>query len=961
MAKPLRIALIVVLGIVLLLVVLGLVANSQWARAQVEEQLSEQFDGRAVDIADHSLGWGFPLRVQAEGVRIANAPWAATENLLELDRLDVRVRVLPLLRGAVDLVSLELERPVVNLERQADGTANWDALIDEDDDTESDFRLGSLDISDGHLSYRDALLDADLTLDFHTTSSRDGEHALHADGQGRMLGEDFALTLRGAPPADALEDDAPYEIRLASSLGGATASFDGHALDLINFGELHGLFSLEMPAMPELFERLGQPGLTMPALQLGGRIAHSGERWALEDLALQAENTEITGRLSLEQRDLSLFEIELRGPELNLDDWNLAGWLDERVDLLEEVVEEVAEEPVALDRRYAEIVEPLQDYRGRFTLELDRLVFAGHPFQDVALVGELDDESLRVDRLAMMDGEGGFNVSGALGLDAREPAFGIAMQFDRLELGNLLAFADLEELGVLDGQLSTRLVDSDLLLEDTRLAYQDQALALQLEMRAEPRSLDDGRQGIQLSGEGSRNDQSFEYAFALGPLLDLDGDDPYPLSGALASGETRLAIDGTLVQPLDLREVDLQVVVEGPNPAQLNALLGLELPITIGYRLQTRLRIADQTIELSGFDLRAGESDLQGDLRYELAARPRLTIDARSSRLDLDDLFLAVEDNTELDEQVEEITQRERVFSDELLELDLLREMDARITYRADRLISSQIPLDDLHLDAELEQGVLRLQPLEAGLGEGTLVSNLLLDASETRLQGRLELNMTGVGLAPLLRNVEQDDAADLASGVMGGSSELSFSGQSIRELMASLDGMLELIISGGHLDSLIVEVLGLHVGEAVVTALTDSEDVGLRCAYARLEADSGLVGLEQFLISTEETNFTAEGMVDLNTEQLEVSLESHADSISIFSVDSPIELHGQLSDINVRVLTGGVIARGAASVVGALIAPPLAVLPWIEGLGQDRSPGCREVIDSLDASMEPKTQPAGA
>jgi AsmA family protein len=195
----------------------------------------------------------------------------------------------------------------------------------------------------------------------------------------------------------------------------------------------------------------------------------------------------------------------------------------------------------------------------------------------------------------------------------------------------------------------------------------------------------------------------------------------------------------------------------------------------------------------------------------------------------------------------------------------------------------------------------------------------------------------------------------------MGGSSELSFSGQSIRELMASLDGMLELIISGGHLDSLIVEVLGLHVGEAVVTALTDSEDVGLRCAYARLEADSGLVGLEQFLISTEETNFTAEGMVDLNTEQLEVSLESHADSISIFSVDSPIELHGQLSDINVRVLTGGVIARGAASVVGALIAPPLAVLPWIEGLGQDRSPGCREVIDSLDASMEPKTQPAGA
>lgn len=951
MAKPLRIALIVVLGLALLLVLLALAANTQWARGQVESQLSEQFDGRDVSIGDHGIRFGFPLRIRAENVRIANAPWAEQENMLELDRLDLRLRLLPLLAGNIDINSLTLERPVVHLVRQEDGTSNWDALTDEDDDTETDFRLRALEITDGHLSFTDALLDADLALDFGTSSTAAGEHALQADGQGRLAGEPLELSLRGAPPAEALDEDAPYQIQLAGSLGDGLIAFDGHALDLLNFEELRGDLRVELPAMPDLPARMGQPGLVIPATQLAARVLHEGERWALEDLELEAGNTQLTGQLEWFDEEVPRLQAHLSGSQLNLDDWNLVAWLDERVDLAEQAVEDLAEGPADLNERYADLVEALDALRANLTVELERLVFAEQQFDGLTLQAELNDEALRLDQLHLVKGEGALALTGSLGLDADDPRADLSARVSSLNLGNALAFAGLDQLGVLDGELHARLADQDLLLHDTELVYRDPAASLELQARASPSEHEDGRRGIRIEGTGSRLEQPFSFDLSLGPLLDFRSDDPYPLAGSFASGDTRLQVDGVIAQPLELAELDLSINAEGPGAAELNTLLGLELPATPAYRLQAQLRYQDQTLALTDIDGRAGQSDLRGEVHYEFAARPQLRLLLRSEQLDLDELLGVLEEVTDLDEQARDVAEREWVFTTDPLDLNALQDLDAVVDVRAARLVSNEIPLDDVHLQAELQDGVLRIDPLQAGLGGGEMVAYLHLDASSVPVYGNLDLRLNGVGLGPLLRDVDLDDAAEVASGVLGGNMELRVTGGSMRELAASLDGTTELIISGGHLDSLILEVLGLHVGEALVTALTDSEEVGLRCAYARLEANSGLVGFEQFLISTEETNFTAEGMIDLNTEQLELALESHPDGISVFSVDSPIELHGRLNDINVRVLSGGVIARGAASVVGALIAPPLAVLPWIEGLGQDQSPGCREVIESLEAS----------
>src|SRR5439155_16194485 len=61
----------------------------------------------------------------AEDVRLANPVGAAVPDMLRAARVEARLALMPLLVGKLVLRSLTLIDPVLDLERLADGTANW--------------------------------------------------------------------------------------------------------------------------------------------------------------------------------------------------------------------------------------------------------------------------------------------------------------------------------------------------------------------------------------------------------------------------------------------------------------------------------------------------------------------------------------------------------------------------------------------------------------------------------------------------------------------------------------------------------------------------------------------------------------------------------------------------------------------------------------------------------------------
>jgi uncharacterized protein involved in outer membrane biogenesis len=61
----------------------------------------------------------------AETVSLANAPWASEPEMIRVKRLEVQVRLVPLLSGRIEIVRLVLVEPNVLLETDRNGVPNW--------------------------------------------------------------------------------------------------------------------------------------------------------------------------------------------------------------------------------------------------------------------------------------------------------------------------------------------------------------------------------------------------------------------------------------------------------------------------------------------------------------------------------------------------------------------------------------------------------------------------------------------------------------------------------------------------------------------------------------------------------------------------------------------------------------------------------------------------------------------
>lgn len=94
----------------------------------------------------------------ARDIRIGNPAWAAKPQFAQLDALRFRLAPLPLITHTVDVPSLQLVHPTVDLERNKQGQATWDFTLPQDNGQPStwNLQLGSIGFDRGDVSLDDA-------------------------------------------------------------------------------------------------------------------------------------------------------------------------------------------------------------------------------------------------------------------------------------------------------------------------------------------------------------------------------------------------------------------------------------------------------------------------------------------------------------------------------------------------------------------------------------------------------------------------------------------------------------------------------------------------------------------------------------------------------------------------------------------------------------------------------------
>lgn len=825
----------------------------------------------------------------------------------------------------------------------------------------------TLSVSDSRLRYRQPQAQTDVSLQIEQNARQ-----LRVQGAGEFRGAPLRLDLRGGSVGEALAGQDRYPLSLEGRLGETALSYRGSVRELAGLDGLRGRLRVQGPEAAELAELAGLPASVRGGIRLEGELTREGGRWALEGAQARLGGSTLQGDVAVED-DRGL-RLRLRADELDLNELGLGPsekGAGERAAAPQENGAGEAGKPAAarlqaepgpaarLGARLAERLAPLLERPLDLDLEVGRLRYGRQVYDEVSIRAQRQGERLQVQRLSLAAGGGTVDARGWLGGGPGGVRGQIKARLRSVDLAQAWTGATQQDWGVLSGELDLRLTPALLQVRSADLDYRNRALELRLDL--ELQGLADGP-GLRARGRGYRSGRPFRFALTGGPLEELISPTaPYPLRGDVFSLDTAAHLRGTLADPLRRDGGDFQLWLKGPDPADLYPLLGLSLPQLPPYQVRGRLRWQGSLVRFNRFDGRLGDSDIAGDLRVRAGAQPMVWATLYSDFLDVDDLFPVVGGEpavgpleTASKEQVAEAVgeaRDARVFPTETLSFERLHAVNARVRFTGKKVHARRLPMSALSFTAELSDGRLTLAPLRFGLGGGTVAAQLNLDATDRPPTGTAVLSLRRVNLRPMMEDL---NLAEDSFGLVGGRGRFRFSGDSIAQAMASLDGELELVMEGGRLDMFAVEVAGLDLGEAVVAALSRDETVALNCAYARFDANDGLARLERFFIDTEDTNFTGQGQVDLDQEQLDLIFEAHPKDFSLFSFSSPVELEGRLNSLGADILSGEVVSRLVLAAVMAVIAPPAAVLPLLDtGRGEDAGPGCEQVLAEAQADPQ--------
>ena len=154
---------VIVIGIVVAVIAIAVgvfvaTFNPNDYRGTIQTKLEQQLD-RKVTLGNMELGL-FPLRFRVFNLGIAEDPKFGSRNFIQTQELSVSVKLLPLLSKSVQVDSLSLDRPSVELIKNAQGVWNFASLGQKTpaaapSSSQQSFSLGELAINDGQIAITD--------------------------------------------------------------------------------------------------------------------------------------------------------------------------------------------------------------------------------------------------------------------------------------------------------------------------------------------------------------------------------------------------------------------------------------------------------------------------------------------------------------------------------------------------------------------------------------------------------------------------------------------------------------------------------------------------------------------------------------------------------------------------------------------------------------------------------------
>ena len=424
-----------------------------------------------------------------------------------------------------------------------------------------------------------------------------------------------------------------------------------------------------------------------------------------------------------------------------------------------------------------------------------------------------------------------------------------------------------------------RIADGHAHVQDAKL---NADFEVNLSTKEAPEGADPTTGQIVADAKGTYAKQPITAQFVGGALLSLRDDaHPYPVDLKLANGPTRIALKGTIKDPLAFAGANIELELSGPDMSLLLPLTGIAIPKTPAYRIAGKLDYATGIVKFQQFTGKVGSSDLAGNIEVDTKPeqRPVLTADLQSKLVDLKDLagFIGGEPGDADKGTKRPAPSNGKVLPNDPISLPRLNVADVHLKYRATRIEGRRQPLDNMRADMDIVNGDVHLHPLSFGIGRGSISGDIALAEAGNQLHAKATIDFQRVDVDKLL------SATGVArgAGAIGGKAVIDGTGRSVAEILGRGNGELKLYMGhGGNLSAFLVDLSGLEFGNAFLSALGVPNRAQLECLITDFVLQSGVATARTVMIDTDEARIGVTGDVNLRNETLNLGLQDRIEAL---------------------------------------------------------------------------------
>ncbi len=440
-------------------------------------------------------------------------------------------------------------------------------------------------------------------------------------------------------------------------------------------------------------------------------------------------------------------------------------------------------------------------------------------------------------------------------------------------------------------------------------------------------------QPVGIWAEGRRGSAPLSLTLALPPLrtmLEAPAAEPWPVEATIASGPSRLRLEGGVRRDRDLAATTFAARLVTPDLARLGQALGVGLPRLTRVEASARMSgLGARELRLQGFSFASEAAEGQGELTIGLAPRTRLNGRLAFRRLDLDRMAGA--------RPAPRGRATTRLIPPTPLPVATLRGMDAALALSAATLRANGTNWRDASGTVALANGRLTLDPFVVTTPGGVVGGRLTIDAGRAVPTAALRLESRGRGLDLVaLRRAFGAPAGFEGQGEVV--LDLRGEGATLQALAATASGEAGIAMVGGRFTGASALAIGPDLARAMFPRGTPQGGVGLRCVAIRMSAEAGAAQSQVLLMEGEFGRIDGSLAVNLRTEALAARLLPDVRLMGI-AVRTPVTVGGTLAQPRVGVEPGAAVAQ----VVGDAVANRLwrsSTVEFLRGASGGTPPG---------------------